>query len=845
MEYNIIQNPLNKILVLGYYDRGNLGDETYKQVIKKYLPHHQIDFTCVDDISILDDLSIYDCIIVGGGDIVNDYFFNKIIPILNRYDGPKFAVSIGIPFPSLITTKYFEIFDHVFVRNYEDIRDIQKIVGSYKAHFMPDLAFLLDCPTHEIKNEIIKQDANNDMFARRASSSIGKQIVPQHPGKKCGIYLVQNLIRFPSIVRDISRLVNSILNNYHVIFYLFNTSNSGSENDTGISKEIIKNVKKIQKKKISRGIHTSRRYTMTVDTTIYHPNDMLHQMIDLDFAVCMRYHAHIYCMLANVPFMSISSTRKTRSLMKYADLVQYQYEIPLDYNSNPTESNYSTMKQIYKITQSKIDALKIHLPIFVKKCKFLLDNNQLENIISHHSDISVADHVNKYLSTYDDYDGAARLMSHLTIGYPDSEYVWGIVDKMKNKVHDCIDGSINYLSSMAKWNPFGETVQTIPIYVDLPEYRAYHNVHRGGWYLAIEELSKHMSQNGILCDMYLDRTFHWCSTYLSYRGILPYTVPWCGFIHHTMDETQSKFNVIELFKKQDFLQSLNTCVMLFTLSPSLTIHIRAILKRLRYDINVVTFMHPIVDPSHLFSFKRQKKIVQIGSWLRNYFTIYTIKNDAYQKNILIGKDMTECVYPHNFSIRSMSDYVPSDEKIEYYHSCITPCRGETGHISRWIKHFIEWLKHDKRIQNIAYDNGTVYIKCHNMSREESTLLDLHKMTQSVSVINQLSNEDYDVLLSQSIVFLHLIDAAAVNTVIECIVRNTPILINKIPGTVDLLGDEYPLFYDEIDIRTRDIGSLLNDSRIEKAHKYLKKMDKSIYKIDYFTKQIADVMQPFQ
>ena len=48
---------------------------------------------------------------------------------------------------------------------------------------------------------------------------------------------------------------------------------------------------------------------------------------------------------------------------------------------------------------------------------------------------------------------------------------------------------------------------------------------------------------------------------------------------------------------------------------------------------------------------------------------------------------------------------------------------------------------------------------------------------SVELLGRVSDDEYDALLEDSVVFLNLRDAPANTTVVECIVRNTPILIN--------------------------------------------------------------------
>jgi glycosyltransferase involved in cell wall biosynthesis len=65
---------------------------------------------------------------------------------------------------------------------------------------------------------------------------------------------------------------------------------------------------------------------------------------------------------------------------------------------------------------------------------------------------------------------------------------------------------------------------------------------------------------------------------------------------------------------------------------------------------------------------------------------------------------------------------------------------------------------------------------------------------SVELLGRVSDDEYDALLEDSIVFLNLRDAPANTAVVECIARNTPILINPLPGVVEYLGEDYPYYY---------------------------------------------------
>ncbi len=87
--------------------------------------------------------------------------------------------------------------------------------------------------------------------------------------------------------------------------------------------------------------------------------------------------------------------------------------------------------------------------------------------------------------------------------------------------------------------------------------------------------------------------------------------------------------------------------------------------------------------------------------------------------------------------------------------------------------------------------------------------------------NRVSDEEYDDLLSSSIVFLDLYDAVANTTALECLGRSTPLLVNRLPGMEEYLGREYPLFYDTLE---EAAASLEDRKKLVEGVAYLKKHD---------------------
>lgn len=100
---------------------------------------------------------------------------------------------------------------------------------------------------------------------------------------------------------------------------------------------------------------------------------------------------------------------------------------------------------------------------------------------------------------------------------------------------------------------------------------------------------------------------------------------------------------------------------------------------------------------------------------------------------------------------------------------------------------------------------------------------------AVEMRELVPNDEYDDLLTRSVVLCLMYSTAANNVVIECIARATPIIVNPLPGVVEYLGVNYPLYAsDEL-----EAGVILeNTSLIESAHDYLKKRRTEIG-IQYF------------
>ncbi len=122
---------------------------------------------------------------------------------------------------------------------------------------------------------------------------------------------------------------------------------------------------------------------------------------------------------------------------------------------------------------------------------------------------------------------------------------------------------------------------------------------------------------------------------------------------------------------------------------------------------------------------------------------------------------------------------------------------------------------------------------HMENREQVT----EEVLRSVRTVRYLSNENYDRLLAESIVFLDLYDSSANNAIVECIVRGTPVLVNPIGPIVEQLGPDYPFYFatlEEAAAKAEDEGLIV------KTHEYLLELPlREKLSGDYFRKSLME------
>lgn len=375
----------------------------------------------------------------------------------------------------------------------------------------------------------------------------------------------------------------------------------------------------------------------------------------------------------------------------------------------------------------------------------------------------------------------------------------------------------------------------------------------------MSQLETLQNDEGIWCDTYVDRTFHWAR---EKEDVLPYRRPWIGFVHHTFDTDHSDYNNVKLLGNSKFLESLVQCKGLFVFALTLKTRWDTELQARGFNIPVTSLIHPTdaVSEDKWFSIpkfleNKNKKIVSIGAWLRDIYAIYEL-NDGQSpvselslvKTALQGPQMQGYFKPANFfRIFTQPAWKNFDSRppVPGVGDTPAPTGGAEGAVELRVTsvngELPEIVLETDASSQIVDEDGSMCrdptgdpgVMCRDVICRDSiyalnkyvvgAISHLKKIDDSVTVLPTASDAEYDSLLMQNVVFIKLHDAGAVNTVLECMTRNTPILVNKLPSVVEILGNDYPLFYDDVS----SASEFLTLDKISEAHNYLKTLDKTI------------------
>lgn len=271
------------ILHTGYFNEWNCGDDAFVLVFKylnKLFPKYKAVFN-----NKYDNYKNYNLKVLGGGDVVNEYFLKDI-----HDDDNVVAFGIGVPYISLINN--LKKFKYSYMRNRLDYDKYNK---EYDMKYLPDLAWLLP--------EIIK----TEKYVASEKIKIGISLPRTYYN-----YNYERL--YFNLLKELSIFINKLDKNIyeiHLIPFGINDKNT-NENDIILNTQI----NKLCPNTINHIVEQNDEYV----ETIY---NLVNQM---DFMINGRFHAHIFSCILGKPFVSLSCSRKCHQLMNEYDIDENLYK---------------------------------------------------------------------------------------------------------------------------------------------------------------------------------------------------------------------------------------------------------------------------------------------------------------------------------------------------------------------------------------------------------------------------------------------------------------------------------------------------------------------------------------
>ncbi len=297
--------------------------------------------------------------------------------------------------------------------------------------------------------------------------------------------------------------------------------------------------------------------------------------------------------------------------------------------------------------------------------------------------------------------------------------------------------------------------------------------HRGGWAKILTDMIKADIFNNNSKIQFIDLL----EREFIWRRKATINSKWIGIVHLTPNIPKHLNRGIELnkiFPNRNFINSLKNCICIITLSDYLTNYMKGKLAQIGHNVKCITIKHPVIQ-DNIIKFDMNKYI-----------------NNNNKQLVQLGQQLRRCLSIYLLDIQGF-------DKI--------------------------WLPGNQLIKH----NRKVVIA-------EAKDIGLNINLDRIKQVYYTNYGDYDELLSKNIIFCHLFDASANNTVLECIVRQTPIIINRLPAVEEYLGKDYPLYFDNLD----EVKGLLTTENIRRGYEYLATIDQSELQIEYFINRILDV-----
>jgi polysaccharide pyruvyl transferase WcaK-like protein len=798
------RQPQRRILICGYYERRNYGDDAFVTTLAKQWKDERCSFYNIETVPEAA-VAAADLIVLGGGDLLQEYFIRKVEANLLPYKQcPIYAVGVSMPYLEALEQGRLDCIDKFWCRCQTDYQLLTQRYGDSRVTLIPDLALLNPLPVRK---------------PRRGGGRDAKRI---------GLAISMSLIKGPNrsdLLVQLRNLIQRLLVNYQVSWLAFNTDSAEHESDVALYQLLPSALQR--------------------QVPLYSDEKLLPALVEMDLVIASRFHTHVFASLAEVPVVSLVLTRKVEQWNLDHHWESNALALPRSCEwctpgSQPCNSCAAYVGWVTRLPVTEICTAvsSVRTINYNNKRDISLLQGALARILLmpwlpnstppyYVSQKEVSDVLRDLQSSWSKFasgklgpEDFGSVVCLRVTGDARHAFHYGLVQQLteKGKLFD-LRSSVTYLVTTYAQDPgnWSRSLVSNPAglfsLTKVPQHRLV-GQHRAGWSYAVDQLATLHRADGPLMDTFLDRTFGWDAPYYQELGMIPYTQPWLGFLHHPPKAVFSDNDCERLLKQEPFQASLPHCLGLFVLAHDLKFWLRG--QGVTVPIHVLS--HPTDHQVLKFKWKQfernpVQRVVQIGAWLRDPYAIFRLHVTQLQKTLLKCQDMKGYVMdqPPVVLPPGYSDVIQADLPI-VEEGCSAACE-----------------EHEHACRDLASRDHHQRGQCLNpfLLSVQQTLVD---QWRSVTIMEHLSDQDYDQLLSENVVFVPLLKAEAVNTVLDCVVRHTPLIISHLPAVVEYLGPRYPGYFTNYHEAERK----LNDPSVLRAcFEYLRDMDKSFLTSEYF------------
>ena len=297
--YELNTKMMRRIVCLGYYHHHNLGDDCFEHLLPRLFPNHVV--ICVNPCSTCDgDLEDIrelinnvrtDAVVVGGGDLIRDFWMPQIKSLLIDVKKPRFAVSVGISYPDC--APYLQYMDRIIVRSTADLAMITP--------FRKDAIYLPDMSTMLIQDaERIRQQQEE---AKDPSSPFHLAVCVAQPCIPTATNFASDLAR--AIIKFIDRATaESKRRRWKITLLPFNTNEAKPGEHDYLAQD---HLEEALRKRAGIDVVNLKKRLSTAEA--------LRLFCTFDLVIGMRYHSLLFSIVAKTLFIALHSQPKIRNLL--------------------------------------------------------------------------------------------------------------------------------------------------------------------------------------------------------------------------------------------------------------------------------------------------------------------------------------------------------------------------------------------------------------------------------------------------------------------------------------------------------------------------------------------------